>query len=62
MIKNFSDLPLNYATIKVTKSRLDKGLMSIPTSLIDKFNKNINKICVIDENDKEYLKSFTQNR
>lgn len=30
-------LPYSYDTIKVTKSRLDKGLLAIPVTLIDKF-------------------------
>ncbi|MDR2632393.1 MAG: HNH endonuclease [Treponema sp.] len=32
-----SEIPLNYVTVKVTKSRIDKGLLAIPVSLIDIF-------------------------
>lgn len=32
-----SEIPLNYITVKVTQSRIDKGLLAIPVSLIDIF-------------------------
>jgi hypothetical protein len=32
-----SEIPLNYITVKVTQSRIDKGLLAIPVSLINIF-------------------------
>lgn len=58
MRKVKSELPLNYATIKVTKSRINKGLLAIPVSLIDLFPKNRKKIFLIDENGKLESKTF----
>ncbi len=36
-LKIKSRINYNYSTIKITKSRIDKGLLAIPVSLIDKF-------------------------
>ena len=41
-----SKLPFSYKTIKVTQSRIDKGLLAIPVSLIDYFPKNKNTILI----------------
>lgn len=41
-----SGLPFNYKTIKVTHSRINKGLLAIPISLIDYFPKQKTKIYV----------------
>lgn len=60
MKKVKSDLPLNYITIKVTKSRINKGLLAIPVSLIDLFPKKSNKIFLVNEYGKVETKSFTQ--
>ncbi|MDO4880790.1 MAG: HNH endonuclease signature motif containing protein [Capnocytophaga sp.] len=54
-----SKLPLNYITIKVTKSRIDKGLLAIPVSLIDLFPKNTKEIYLIDEIGNHWIKNFT---
>ncbi|EJF7502587.1 hypothetical protein M8562_001497 [Campylobacter upsaliensis] len=59
MLLENSKLPLNYTYIKTTQSRIDKKLLAIPASLSDKFNQNVNKICILDENDRETFKSFT---
>ncbi|MCL2131068.1 MAG: HNH endonuclease [Lentimicrobiaceae bacterium] len=59
MEKIKTDIPLNYITIKTTKSRIDKGLLAIPVSLIEIFPKSADKIYLIDENGKEEKKSFT---
>ncbi len=59
MEKVKSELPLSYVTIKTTKSRIDKGLLAIPVSLIDIFPKEKSNITIIDENGKEETKSFT---
>ncbi len=54
-----TDIPFNYVTIKTTKSRIDKGLLSIPVSLIEYFPKHSTKIILIDENNNEEIKTFT---
>jgi len=59
MKKVKTDIPLNYITIKTTKSRIDKGLLAIPVSLTEMFPKSADKIYLIDENGKEEKKSFT---
>jgi len=59
MKKIRTDIPLNYITIKTTKSRIDKGLLAIPVSLIEIFPKSETKIYLIDENGKEETKNFT---
>lgn len=59
MKKIKTNIPLNYVTIKTTKSRIDKGLLAIPVSLIEMFPKSANKIYLIDENGKEEKKNFT---
>jgi len=38
-----SKLPFNYKTIRVTQSRINKGLLAIPVSLIDYFPKRKNR-------------------
>ncbi|HEC1582805.1 TPA: hypothetical protein R1X64_001748, partial [Campylobacter upsaliensis] len=48
MLLENSKLPLNYTYIKTTQSRIDKKLLAIPASLSDKFNQNVNKICILD--------------
>lgn len=47
MKKEDSKIPFSYKTIRVTQSRLDKGLLAIPVSLIDSFPKNKTKVTVI---------------
>ncbi len=55
-----SKLPFNYKTIRVTQSRINKGLLAIPVSLIDYFPKSKNRIYVVFDRDKEaILKNFT---
>ena len=39
-----SKIPFNYKTIKVTQSRINKGLLAIPVSLIEYFPENKNKV------------------
>jgi hypothetical protein len=60
MKKIKTNIPFNYLTIKTTKSRIDKGLLSIPVSLIDYFPKQTENIFLIDENGCEEIKTFTQ--
>lgn len=59
MIKLKSNIPFDYITVKTTKSRIDKGLLAIPVSLIDMFPKKAKKIFLINEKGKEEQKSFT---
>jgi predicted restriction endonuclease len=55
-----SEIGYSYVTIKVTRSRLDKGLLAIPVSLLDKFPKEKRKITLFfDDEDKSYMKSFS---
>ena len=55
-----SKIPFNYKTIKLTQSRLNKGLLAIPASLIDYFPKQQGKIRIVAGiNDKASLKTFT---
>jgi hypothetical protein len=59
MKKVKSDLPLSYITIRTTKSRIEKGLLAVPVSLIDLFPKTGNKLFLVNENGKIEEKSFT---
>lgn len=59
MKKVKSNLPLSYITIKTTKSRIEKGLLAIPVSLIDLFPKSGNKIFLVNQNGVIEEKSFT---
>ncbi len=55
-----SNIPYNYKTIKITQSRLDKGLLAIPVSLTDLFPSNKTKIQVFFGNVQSPIeKSFT---
>lgn len=58
MKKVKSELPLNYVTIKTTQSRINKGLLAIPVSLIDLFPKNSKKIFLVNELGEVETKSF----
>lgn len=42
-----SRIPFNYKTIRITQSRIAKGLLAIPVSLIDFFPKNKTKVYVV---------------
>lgn len=46
MQKTASKIPFSYKTIKLTQSRLNKGLLAIPVSLIDYFPKQKGKIYI----------------
>ena len=54
-----SSIPFDYITLKTTRSRIEKGLLAIPVSLIEKFPKNKKKIHIINNDNKEELKTFT---
>lgn len=60
MKKIESKIPYNYKTIKVTQSRLNKGLLAIPVSLIDYFPKDERNVYVTFGNKEEVnIKKFT---
>ncbi len=60
MQKITSKILFNYKTIKMTQSRLNKGLLAIPVSLIDYFPKQKGKIYITTgTNDKVSAKTFT---
>lgn len=55
-----SRIPFNYKTIKVTQSRIDKGLLTIPVSLIDSFPNQKTKVYVVTGiGEKASAKNFT---
>lgn len=54
IIKVNSAIEYNYLTIKVTQSRIDKGLLSIPVSLIDVFPHKKQKIKVYFDDNENY--------
>lgn len=60
MEKIKSKIPYNYKTIKITRSRLNKGLLAVPVSLIDYFPKQKGKIYIVTGiNDRISAKVFT---
>lgn len=60
MEKIKSKIPFNYKTIKVTQSRLNKGLLAVPVSLIDYFPKQKGKIYIsTGTGDEVNTKTFT---
>ena len=55
-----SIIPFSYKTIKITQSRINKGLLAIPVSLIDYFPKQKTKVYVaFDKSLKVSPKNFT---
>ncbi len=59
MKKLASNIPFNYITIKITKSRIEKGLLAIPISLIDLFPKSASHVYLINDKENEEAKTFT---
>ena len=59
MIRSKSNITFNYVTIKLTKNRLDKGLLAIPVSLTNLFSKDYSNVTLINELGKEETKVFT---
>ena len=59
MERSKTDIPHNYITIKVTKSRIDKGLLAIPVSLTYLFPEKRDEIYLVNEDGTEEVKSFT---
>lgn len=55
-----SEIAYSYQTIKVTKSRIDKGLLAIPVVLLDRFPNKKKEITILfDDDEIYYSKSFT---
>ena len=52
-----STIPFNIRTIKVTKSRIDKGLLAVPVSLLDYFPKKKTKILISDGESREFVQN-----
>lgn len=60
MEKVESKIPYNYKTIRVTKSRINKGLLAIPVTLIDNFPDKKTKVYVsFDDKSQSIPKNFT---
>ncbi|HEY3116339.1 MAG TPA: HNH endonuclease signature motif containing protein [Chloroflexota bacterium] len=54
-----SGIPFSYTTITVTKSRIDKGLLAIPASLMDHFPSTNGYVQLSDGDGRWARKSFT---
>ena len=55
-----SKIPFHYKTIRITQSRINKGLLAIPVSLINYFPKDKRKVYVIfGRQEKANAKNFT---
>jgi hypothetical protein len=60
MQKVKSEIGYSYVTIKITRSRIDKGLLAIPTSLLERFPKEKRKITIFfDDEENPSYKNFT---
>ncbi|MFH1861974.1 MAG: HNH endonuclease signature motif containing protein [bacterium] len=60
MYTQASEIGVDYITIKLTKSRIDKGLLAIPATLRDRFPNNKKRIPILlDDSLTPVLKSFT---
>jgi hypothetical protein len=60
MQKVKNEVGYSYVTIKITKSRINKGLLAIPVSLLDKFPKEKRKITIFFDDEKISLfRNFT---
>jgi len=60
MQKVKSEIGYSYVTIKITRSRINKGLLAIPVSLLDRFPKEKRKITIFfDDEERPSMKSFS---
>jgi len=60
MQKVQSEIGYSYVTIKITRSRINKGLLAIPVSLLDRFPKEKRKITIFfDDEEMPSMKSFS---
>jgi hypothetical protein len=54
-----SEIGYGYVTIKVTRSRINKGLLAIPVSLLDRFPKEKRKITIFFDDEENFsMKNF----
>ena len=54
-----SEIGYSYITIKITRSRINKGLLAIPVSLLERFPREKRKIAIFfDNEEKPSMKSF----
>jgi hypothetical protein len=59
MQKVKNEIGYSYVTIKTTRSRINKGLLAIPVSLLDRFPNEKRKITIFfDDEEKPSMKSF----
>ncbi len=59
MSEHESKIGISYETITITKSRIDKGLLAVPVSLLDRFPTQKQKITIyFDDEDASEQKSF----
>src|SRR2546430_10882780 len=55
-----SEIGYSYVTIKITRSRINKGLLAIPVSLLDRFPKEKRKITILfDDEEIPSMKNFS---
>ena len=54
-----ANVPYSYTTVVATKSRIDKGLLAIPVSLLDLFPRSGGSVFLLDESDQWVKKTFT---
>ncbi len=60
MQKVKSEIGYSYVTINITRSRINKGLLAIPVSLLDRFPKEKRKITIFfDDEEIPSMKSFS---
>jgi hypothetical protein len=60
MIQKKSDINYSYETIKITQSRIDKGLLAIPRSIVSWFPQENRKIKILlDNSDEISIKNYT---
>src|SRR5438874_13762010 len=60
MQKVKSEIGYSYVTIKITRSRINKGLLAIPVSLLDRFPKEKQKVTIFfDDEEKASINSFS---
>ena len=52
-------VPFDYATVRTTKSRIDKGLLAIPASLVSLFPRSARTITLVNDAGIEESKTFT---
>jgi hypothetical protein len=59
MKKLTSSISYDYITLRTTQSRIDKGVLAIPVSLIHLFPEKTERLFLVDEKGTEASKSFT---